>query len=239
LEGLDAELLTEIQRELDITFSNQSELVPLGRVGVAYALMKASNLIDTQEISTVLIVAVDSLLSFTTLVAHESDGRLLNGENSNGFLPGEGAGALLLGSLDSGARLQFMGAGFGVEEAVIASEKPLLGVGLSIAIREALANAECQIHDLDFRITDLSGEQYYFKEASLALTRILRVRKEEFDMWHPAQCVGETGAVSGAIIVAVADAACRKGYAPGQKILCHASNDSGERAATIFNYQEC
>ena len=34
------------------------------------------------------------------------------------------------------------------------------------------------MHDFDYRITDLSGEQYYFKEAALALSRTLRQSKE-------------------------------------------------------------
>ena len=46
--------------------------------------------------------------------------------------------------------------------------------GLATAIKGALADAGCEMHDMDYRITDLSGEQYYFKEAALALSRTLR-----------------------------------------------------------------
>jgi 3-oxoacyl-[acyl-carrier-protein] synthase-1 len=93
------------------------------------------------------------------------------------------------------------------------------------------------MHDLDFRIGDLSGEQYYFKEASLAMSRILRVRKEELSLWHQAECIGECGAASGVASIVVANAACVKGYAPGPSILCHSANDSGQRAAAIFEYR--
>jgi 3-oxoacyl-[acyl-carrier-protein] synthase-1 len=93
------------------------------------------------------------------------------------------------------------------------------------------------MHDLDYRITDVSGEQYYFKEAALALSRILRQRKEEFDIWHPAECIGESGAVAGVAVMAVASAACRKGYAPGPSILAHGANDAGRRAAAVFSFQ--
>ena len=91
------------------------------------------------------------------------------------------------------------------------------------------------MHDLDFRITDLSGEQYYFKEAALALGRILRQHKEEFDIWHPAECIGESGAAAGIAVLAVANAACRNAYCAGPNILTHVANDAGQRAATVLH----
>jgi 3-oxoacyl-[acyl-carrier-protein] synthase-1 len=74
------------------------------------------------------------------------------------------------------------GIGFGEEKAHIESEEPLRAEGMVAAIKGALAAAEMNMGDLDFRITDANGEQYAFKEASLALSRILRKRKEEFDI---------------------------------------------------------
>jgi len=68
------------------------------------------------------------------------------------------------------------------------------------------------------------------------MSRILRTRKEQFDIWHPAECIGETGAVVGLAMFAQARAACLKAYAPGPNILCHASNDAGERLAAIVRY---
>ena len=123
-----------------------------------------------------------------------------------------------------------------MEPAAIGTELPLRAEGLTTAIKNALTDAGCELHELDFRITDLSGEQYYFKEAALALGRIVRVHKEEFDVWHPAECIGEVGAVAGLAALVLAHSACRKGYAPGPGILCHAANDSGERAAAVLRY---
>jgi 3-oxoacyl-[acyl-carrier-protein] synthase-1 len=91
--------------------------------------------------------------------------------------------------------------------------------------------------DLDFRMTDISGEQYYFKEASLVLLRLLRKRKEEFDIWHPTDCVGEVGAVMGLVMIAVLKAACEKNYAKGNYILAHVGNDGGKRSSIIFFWQ--
>jgi 3-oxoacyl-[acyl-carrier-protein] synthase-1 len=143
----------------------------------------------------------------------------------------------LVGRLAGKSELLCTGIGFGKEKAHIDSEEPLRADGLSAAIKGALADAGCQLHDLDYRIIDLSGEQYYFKEAALALGRILRQRKEEFDLWHPAESIGEAGSVAGIAVATVADAACRKAYAAGPNILAHMANDAGERAAVVLQFR--
>ncbi len=91
------------------------------------------------------------------------------------------------------------------------------------------------LFELDGRLCDANGEQYGFKGAALTLTRILRKRKEEFDIWHPAECIGETGAAIVPIMLAVASAAMSKGYAPGPAMLCHCANDDGQRAAMVIS----
>jgi 3-oxoacyl-[acyl-carrier-protein] synthase-1 len=162
--------------------------------------------------------------------------RLLTTINSNGVIPGEAAGAILVTRPSDDARLTCRGIGFGREHAPIDAEQPFKGDGLVDALRAALADAGCSMHDLDFRITDIAGEQYYFKEAALALTRVLRARKDAFDLWHAAECIGEVGAAAGLVAIVVAEAACRKAYAPGPGLMFHAGNDAGERTAAVFSY---
>lgn len=235
--GLDEQLLPQIERELGARFSPRSLLVPHGRVSVGAALMQARKLIETNAAPYVVIAATDSLLSWPTLNAYDRGRRLLTAENSDGFMPGEGAGAVLVGPAGTHAGLRCTGLGFAVEAAHIDSEQPLRGDGLVQAIKLALGEAGCEMHQLDFRIADLSGEQYYFKEAALAVARTLRVLKHGFDIWHPAECIGETGALAGAATIAVAEAACRKRYARGRNMLLHAASDSGRRVAAILQYQ--
>jgi 3-oxoacyl-[acyl-carrier-protein] synthase I len=184
----------------------------------------------------VLIAATDSLLVWPTLAHYERADRLLTVRNSNGFMPGEGAGALLIEAPAGRGELLCTGLGFGIEKAHIDSGEPLRADGLASALKAALAEAAREMHDLDFRITDVSGEQYYFKEASLALSRTMRRRKAEFDIWHPAECTGEAGALAGVSIIALADAACRKAFAPGPQIVAHLANDAGQRAAMTLQF---
>lgn len=237
-EGLDDQLFQSIESQLGVHFAAESTVISQGRVSVALAMLQARSLIYEHNVTHVLIAATDSLLSWSTLSYYEREDRLLTPHNSNGFMPGEGAGALLVGVSRSGqSQLLCTGLGFAIEHAHIQTEKPLRAEGLSLAIKAALTEAECKMHDMDFRITDLSGEQYYFKEAALALSRTLRRRKEEFDLWHPAQCIGEAGALAGASICCLADSACRKGYTKGTAILAHMGSDLGGRVAMSLYFQ--
>jgi 3-oxoacyl-[acyl-carrier-protein] synthase I len=223
MAGLDDLLLKQIQSELGVSFALPSAVVPHGRVGVAVALAQARALLGSTKIPGVVIVSADSLLSWPTLSHYEREDRLLTESNSNGFMPGEGAGALWVGAGEGrSSQLLCTGIGFGHESAHIDSGKPLRADGLSQAVKASLDDGGRQLHDMDFRITDNSGEQYYFKEASLALSRTLRQRKEFFDIWHPAECTGEAGAVSGVAVFATAREACVKGYAPGGNMRANA-----------------
>ena len=237
MEGVDDELFQRIQELLGVGFSADSMIIAQGRVGVAVAFARARSLMAGPRTTRVLVAASDSLLSWPTLGHYEREDRLLTSGNTDGFMPGEAAGALLLGVPEGRAgELLCTGIGLGCELAHVESEEPLRAEGLAQAVKAALADAGCQMHQMDLRITDLSGEQYYFKEAALALSRTLRVRKEAFDIWHPAECTGEVGAASGIAIVSSALAACEKHYAPGPNILAHMSNDAGQRVALCLQY---
>ena len=89
--GLDDKLFHEIEAELDMRLSEQSIVVPHGRTSSGIALSQARRLLDEQTVPAVLIAAADSLLAWPTIKAYLPKDRLLTNENSNGFMPGEGA----------------------------------------------------------------------------------------------------------------------------------------------------
>jgi len=238
LDGLDDALFASIEQEASLRFhQNLSRVIPQGRVSVTIALMHARQILESSSIRHVLIAACDSLLVGTTLAELDSNNRLLTAANSNGFVPGEAAGAVLVSRDELGeSPIRCVGIGVARETATIVSDEPLRGEGLTQAVRNALHDASCAMHDVDFRITDNSGEHYYFKEAALLLSKTLRQRKEVFDIWHPADCIGEVGAAAGTAALAVAVMSARKGYSPGPSVLVHASGDSGTRAAFVLRH---
>lgn len=232
----DNQFFLDLQEALQLQFHPKSRIIAQGHVSIAVALKHARELIQELKLPHILIAATDSLLVGQTLAYFEGKERLLTSQNSNGFIPGEGAAALLVEAVtaNQGNQLVCVGLGFGVEAAHIDSEEPLRADGLTAAILESLDDAGCEMGDLDFRVTDISGDQYYFKEASLALSRTLHNPKEEFDIWHPADCTGETGAVMGLVMVAVLKTACEKAYSKGHYILAHLGNEDGKRSSMIF-----
>ena len=236
LDGLDQTLLMDIQVELGVQFHPDSKVIAEGKVGGATALMLARQWLQGRRGDYCLIAGVDSYLVAGALAAYEEQARLLTSVNHDGFIPGEAGAAVLVGfpGKQKGASIQCLGIGQGQEQATVLSEEPLKADGLVSAIKAALAEAGCGMGDLDFRITDLSGEQYGFKEASLALTRTLRQRKENFYIWHPADCIGEIGAAIVPAMLGVFLASTRKNYSLGSMALCHGANDRGERMALVI-----
>lgn len=235
--GLDDELLKEIEKALSTTLHPRSAVIARGRASIAEALHLASHFISSAS-PFALIAGVDSFLSWSTLSVYESKSRLLTSKNSNGFIPGEAAAVVLVGAPKSGAdNLICTGIGAGQEPATVESEMPLRGNGMVEAFRQAFSDAGCTMADVHYRLTDLNGEQYSFKEAALAMNRTLRTRKTHFPIWHPTDCVGEIGAAIGPLALGVALTAARKGYAPGPGVLCHFGGDGSDRIALVLREQ--
>ena len=182
---------------------------------------------------------MDSLLSARTLSFYHGLGRLLTPANSDGFIPGEAAGALWLEPTadTDDPQLTIHGWGFGADEAHITSELPLKGLGLAQAIKDAIQSGGFGFEALDYRICDANGEQYIFKEAALALARTLRVHKGFLDIWHAADCIGEVARHAVPCALAVAWTAAHKKYAPGVGVIAHFGNDDGQRAAVTLRYE--
>jgi len=188
------------------------------------------------KVGHVLIAATDSLLVGATLAHYEEYDRLLTSNNSNGFIPGEAGAALVIEAATSkqNNKLNCVGLGFGVEKAHVYSEEPLKAIGLMTAIKASLDDADEEEGILDFKITDATGEQYYFKEMSLAFSRIDRTKRTEFDVWHPTDCIGEVGSAIGVVMITVLKTANEKDYSKGKNILAHLANDDGKRASMII-----
>lgn len=237
-DRLDESLIHDIATELQVPFSSRSQVFANGAVGGVQAIERAFELIHQESYPFVIVAGTDTLLVAGTLTALDKSHRLLTPSNSNGLIPGEGAAAILLGPAADPRPGQFIlrGFGYGREPAPITSEEPLRADGMSEAIRDAFRNSGLTYDDVDYRITDISGEQYAFKEAALAASRTMKTVKEEFDIWHPADCVGDTGAANVPTMVAVAKSAAENECSGGDGVLFHCSNDDEQRAVIVGGY---
>lgn len=236
LAGLDDRLAADLAAALGVAFHPASRLVAYGQVGGAVGLDQARRLIASGAASRVIVAGVDSFLLAETLRAYDAAERLLSEANSNGFIPGEAGAAVLVGPARAGG-LRLLGLGLAAERARLGSDLPLRADGLTAAIRQALAEAGHDFAEMSYRISDLCGEHYYFKEAALAAARLMRGPVDVPDLWHPADGFGYTGAAALPLMLGVSLTAGRKRYAPGPLVLAHAAHDDGRRAAMVLRME--
>ena len=236
--GLKNSIIHEVERRLKCRFHPRlSGVITRGHTSSFEALALTRTLFQRGEVSTTIICGVDSYINARSLLWLDNHLRLKTAYNSDGIIPGEMASAALIKSSPTGdVVLKITGVGFGYESANVLSEEPFLAYGLTEAARAALKEAEIQMHEVDMRISDITGESYSFKEQSLMLARLMRSRKEEMPIWHVSDSIGDTGAAVGTCLLATAFYGFKKNYAPGRLALCFTSSVAGSRAAVILQH---
>jgi 3-oxoacyl-[acyl-carrier-protein] synthase-1 len=241
LEGVESTILLEIQERLSVPLHGLSRVFPHDHVSVIMALRVARDILSEGRAKAVIVAAVDSLVQQDLKNYYLEKRRLLTPSNSNGFSLGEAGSAVLVmraGSRTDG-ELEVLGTSISMETATIESDEPLRGVGLTNAIRAALSEAGVTMQEVQYRITDINGEHYKFKEVALQGSRFMRKPTGKlFDLWHPIEYIGDVGAAIGPLIFGLALHASKKGYAIGPTALFTLGNDSGERAAVVVHYRE-
>ncbi|CAN7683063.1 beta-ketoacyl synthase N-terminal-like domain-containing protein [Mesorhizobium sp. LjRoot246] len=211
------------------------KIISYGRPSGHVAIDHARKLIAAGEVRYALIVGADSYLVPDSIDYYARQGRLLTSDNPNGFIPGEAASAILCAA-PSRSGLSVLGLGLSRESAAIynSSTLPLRADGMTSAYNTALREAGMEMHNVGYRISDLIGEHYWFKQSSLALNRVMRGYRDFVDIWSPAESLGNIGAAVVPLIVGMADIAARKGYAAGKSVLIEASNDEGACGAVVL-----
>lgn len=238
-EGLDTQLLKQVERKLDLPHHPESRTFPMGQTAGIYGMVFAHDILTKRKARCCIIAGADSYLQQETVDAYVAQRRIMTEDNSNGFFPGEAGAAVLvtLGGQEKDPHLQIRGLGVADELAPIASEEPFRGEGMTEAVKLALKDANLKMEDLAWSLTDITGEHYKFKEAGFATGRLSSgTRQGIFDIWHPIEYLGEIGAAMVPTLLAWALHAGQKDYAPGARALCHVGNDAHERAAWITEF---
>lgn len=233
--GENGPLLRRIGEIVEVEPHRRSRVIAHGRPSGHAALDQARRLIGSGEASYVMIAGVDSYLTAPAIAHYLDRKRLLTPDNPNGFIPGEGAAAILCarpGSVGFG----LFGLGLTREAAAIynADDLPLRADGMTAAYDAAFRETGIAMNRLGYSIADLIGESYWFKQTALATIRLLRGRHEFQDLWSPAESLGNVGAACGPLMVGMAWTAAAKGYAAGNPVLVEASSDAGACGAAVF-----
>jgi|GEM_PF-1084235 len=216
------------------------EAIARGRASALLGLHRAAEEIRSGRITGALVGGVDSLIRPSVHAALAKAGMLKDlDENLQGILPGEGSAFIVLDASPNPERVLARLAGTGVaEEPTLRTQKPNQGEGLSTALRMARKGTP-GLTARPLSICDLNGDRYRAHEWGFAQTRALADLswKDEGpgtgETWHPADCLGDSGAGSCAICAVWAIEAIRLGYAITREVLLWGASDGSLRAAAF------
>ncbi len=216
--------------------------IETGHAAGTMAIQAAWEAVRSGSAEFALAGGVDSYIEPETLEWLESSDQLhSSGEENNpyGFIPGEAAGFVLLASADAAERFKFSTplemqiVATARETKLIKTDSVCTGEGL-IALFRALAG-DPPATRVDHLYCDMNGEPYRADEFGFATIRAGKLFRDPSSFTTPADCWGDVGAASGPLLLLAADAATRKGYAPGPVLAGFTSSESGERCGFVVH----
>lgn len=217
---------------------------PRGHAGAALAIELAAREIESRAVQWVLVGGVDSYLECDTIDWLDRERQLLNEENRLGFLPGEGAGFVLL----CGAGLSrtigvhplasILGIGTATEAKRIKTDAICLGEGLTEAIRRATAPLRPPEQKITTTWCDINGERYRSEEFMYVPLRHWAPFVDANAYEAPADCWGDVGAASIPLYVTLSVVSARRCWAKGRYALAWAGSEGGTRGAITLELPE-
>ena len=215
---------------------------PHGHAAGLLALDAAAKKLSQGAFDACVIAGVDSYIAPGTLEWLEQNDQLHSAgplNNAWGFIPGEGAGALLIVRRDVADRLRLtplatvLAVGTAFEAKRIKTETVCIGEGLTHAFRGALASLPPDIRVTDI-YCDMNGEPYRADEYGFTALRTKEAFESASDFVAPADCWGDVAAAGAPLHLMLAAIAGSKGYARGELAFAWASAEGGERSAALI-----
>ncbi len=234
------DFLEHLATQTGIPFdTKRSRLLPRGRAGGLVALREALDRLPLLADGRVIVGGVDSPRDADWLDKLDEDDRIRSSEALDGFIPGEGAVFLVLGSPGTAKRekrspLAFIdGVGLGQEKGHRYSEEVYRGDGLDAAFR-ALFTATPPPAPVRTVYAGLNGEHFNTKEWGVSFIRHSERFIEGFRLEHPADCLGDLGAALAPALLALAAIGLEQGYRKSP-CLVWASSDLEDRGAALLS----
>jgi len=226
-----------IQSNIKLDLDN-SRIISTGRSAGIEAIKHASSYLEQSGQHAVLVGGVDTYQDLFLLATLDQENRIKFEGSDNSFVPGEGAGFLLL--ISETARKHFsqieMTAisqpGIGIEAGHLYSDSAYKGDGLANAFRNALTHV--QHGSVSGIYSSLNGENFSTKELGVAITRNSQYFMPGNQTYHPADCFGDIGAATGPALIILANSNLLndKSNLPS---LVYCSSDTGPRAAVCIH----
>lgn len=235
-------LLQRVRQHFGGLFGNQATF-QAGHAAGLLALQAAFQELGQGRLDACLVAGVDSWIAPETLEWLEAEDQLHGAgplNNAWGFIPGEGAGALLLvreGAAGTrpgaSAWARVLSVGQAHEPKRIKTPTVCIGEGLTSAFQAALqaVPAGAKVTDI---YCDMNGEPYRADEFGFSVLRTGEHFESASDFIAPADCWGDVGAAGGPLHGLLACVAAHKGYANGPLAFVWSSAETGERAAALL-----
>ncbi|MCY1046163.1 hypothetical protein OV208_32935 [Corallococcus sp. bb12-1] len=215
---------------------DQQRFMPRGHTSVLGGVAEAFEALSHGRVRRALVVGVDSLVGEEELQWFAFHRRLKTPEQAVGLMPGEASAALLLESEGEARRRQAVSSGLvsavEVLEPSLDSQDVPPGLSLARVIEATMAQAS-RIHTV---YGDLNGEEWKARQWGSALVRLSsRPPFQAMRQSWPAISLGDTGAASGAIQLALACRTFLRNPSSGDTALVWSQSDSGAVASALVH----
>jgi 3-oxoacyl-[acyl-carrier-protein] synthase-1 len=210
-----------------------------GRAGGLLAVGRAAERVREGKVPFALAGGVDTYRDSYLLATLDMEQRVKTPRNLDGFVPGEGAGFLLLGGRQAvtAARLtplaKLSPVCQGLEEGHLYSDKPYQGDGLASAVQQ-LCDQSRPDRPIQEVYASMNGESHWGREWGVAYLRTKTAFAANHRLHHPADCFGDTGAACGPLLVGLAARGIAGGYRRSPALV-YASSDRGPRAVLLVS----
>jgi 3-oxoacyl-[acyl-carrier-protein] synthase I len=211
-----------------------SMVVAKGRAGGLLAIGQAAEKIRSGEATVFLAGGADCYVDLYILASLDFEGRVKSSKHLDGFIPGEGAGFVLLAGRKTAEKLRLPILGLlshfveGFEEGHLGSETPYKGEGLANAFQKLFETVKLA-EPVKEVYSAMNGESHWAKEWGVAFLRNKAAFDPNLSMHHPADCFGELGAASGPILTGIAALGTVNTYRRSPSLV-YASSDHGPRS---------
>jgi 3-oxoacyl-[acyl-carrier-protein] synthase I len=237
----------------------QSATYRQGGAGALFALADALTLLAEGRVPHVVVGGIDTFLDFRRLCELDVEGRIYGPPLRLGFMPGEGAGFLLLrapkppppagrqaGDTSPPRLARVIATGRGEEKGHRYSKEPYRGEGLAEAVGALFAAVPPNQQKVRCVYAGFNGEDLPAKEWGVARLRNSERFAESLQFEHPADCIGDSGAALGAIMLGLAAVEIGEAHLPQPRpiwatddpgpTLVWSTSDREPRAAALLQW---
>lgn len=187
-----------------------------------------------------LVGGVESYLDIDALHFIERQGRLKTEARPEGFVPGEGAGFVLIcdARIARERKLRVFAEiahwGRGLEPRSWRGREPTLGQGLTQALQAIFQPPQLTAAKVKFTYSDFNGEPWRAEEWGYAYVRTGAHHGSPLDHRHPAAYWGDLGAASGPMLVGMAALDLTRESSETLALVCGSADLRPERAACLL-----